>query len=189
MSFAQELPKRWRMDASAFLLIRGLVAVVIGILAMAWPGITIAVVVGIFGLYAVIDGVTNLILGLSRTRTHGRSWAVSLQGAVGVLAGIVTFVWPGITAFALVMFIGAWAIVTGVFEIAAAIRLRRYIKGEWLLALSGIISVLFGFLVFAFPTAGAVGIAWVLGIYAVAAGMVLVALGVRLRSPALVHSF
>jgi uncharacterized membrane protein HdeD (DUF308 family) len=87
------------------------------------------------------------------------------------------------------MFIGAWAIVTGVFEIAAAIRLRRYIKGEWLLALSGIISVLFGFLVFAFPTAGAVGIAWVLGIYAVAAGMVLVALGVRLRSPALVHSF
>jgi uncharacterized membrane protein HdeD (DUF308 family) len=177
------------MDASAFLLIRGLLAVVIGMLAMVWPGITMVVIVGIFGLYAVIDGVMNLILGLSRTRTHGRSWAVALQGAIGILAGIVTFAWPGITAFALVMFIGAWAIVTGVFEIIAAIRLRRHIKGEWLMALSGVISVLFGFLVFTFPTAGAVGIAWVLGIYAVTGGMVLIALGIRLRSPALVHSF
>jgi uncharacterized membrane protein HdeD (DUF308 family) len=177
------------MDASAFLLIRGLLAVVIGVLAVVWPGITMVVIVGIFGLYAVIDGVMNLILGLNRTRTHGRSWAVALQGVIGILAGIVTFAWPGITAFALVMFIGAWAIVTGVFEIIAAIRLRRHIKGEWLLALSGVISVLFGFLVFAFPTAGAVGIAWVLGIYAVTGGMVLIALGIRLRSPALVHSF
>jgi uncharacterized membrane protein HdeD (DUF308 family) len=176
------------MDASTFLLIRGLVAVVIGILAMAWPGITMAAIVGIFGLYAVIDGITSLMLGLTRTRTHGRSWAVVVQGVIGILAGIVTFVWPGITAFALVMFIGAWGIVTGVFEIVAAIRLRRVIKGEWLLALSGIISVLFGFLVFAFPAAGAVGIAWVLGIYAVTAGLVLIALGVRLRSPSLVHS-
>jgi uncharacterized membrane protein HdeD (DUF308 family) len=189
MSFADIQPERWRMDASTFLLIRGLVAVVMGILAMAWPGITMAAIVGVFGLYAVIDGITSLMLGLTRTRTHGRSWAVVVQGVIGILAGIVTFVWPGITAFALVMFIGAWGIVTGVFEIVAAIRLRRVIKGEWLLALSGIISVLFGFLVFAFPAAGAVGIAWVLGIYAVTAGLVLIALGVRLRSPSLVHSF
>src|ERR1700733_12141699 len=80
MSFADIQPKRWRMDTSTFLLIRGLVAVVIGILAMAWPGITIAVIVGIFGLYAVIDGITSLMLGLTRTRTHGRSWAVVVQG-------------------------------------------------------------------------------------------------------------
>ena len=170
------------MDGSTFLLIRGIVGVVIGILAIVWPGITIAVLVGIFGLYAAIDGVTNLVLGLTRTRTHGRSWAHAVQGIIGIAAGVLTFIWPGVTALVLVLFIGAWAVVTGVLEIAAAIRLRRYIKGEWLLALSGVMSVVFGILVFAFPAAGAVGIAWVLGIYAAAAGMVLITLGLRLRS-------
>jgi uncharacterized membrane protein HdeD (DUF308 family) len=175
------------MDASSLLLIRGLVSLAIGILAVMWPGVTIAILVGIFGLYALIDGVTNLILGLTRTRTHGRSWAHALQGVAGIVAGILTFLWPGVTALVLVLFIGAWAIVTGGFEIAAAIRLRRVIKGEWLLALSGILSIVFGVLIFAFPGAGAVGIAWILGIYAAAAGMVLIALGLRLRSLAFVH--
>jgi uncharacterized membrane protein HdeD (DUF308 family) len=173
------------MDASSFLLIRGIVGVAIGILAIVWPGITIAVLVGIFGLYAILDGVTNLVLGLTRTRTHGRSWALAVQGIVGIGAGVVAFLWPGITALALVLFIGAWAIVTGIFEIVAAIRLRQFIKGEWLLALSGVMSVVFGILVIRFPGAGAVGIAWVLGIYAAAAGMVLIALGLRLRSQVL----
>jgi uncharacterized membrane protein HdeD (DUF308 family) len=94
----------------------------------------------------------------------------------------MTFLWPLVTAFVLVILIGAWAIVTGIFEIVAAIRLRKEIAGEWLLALSGVLSVIFGVLVFAFPGAGAVGISWVLGAYAAAAGMVLVALGIRLRS-------
>ena len=100
----------------------------------------------------------------------------------GIAAGVMTFLWPVVTAFVLVIFIGAWAIVTGLFEIVAAIRLRKVITGEWLLALSGVLSVAFGVLVFAFPGAGAVGIAWILGIYTAAAGMVLVALGIRMRS-------
>jgi uncharacterized membrane protein HdeD (DUF308 family) len=170
------------MDGSTFLLIRGVVGVVIGMLAITWPGLTIAALVGIFGLYAVIDGVTNLMLGFSRLRAPGPSWPHALQGVAGIVAGVLAFVWPGVTALVLVLFIGAWALVTGVLEIAAAIRLRREIKGEWLLALSGVLSVAFGVLVFAFPSAGAVGIAWVLGIYAAAAGMVLIALGLRLRS-------
>jgi uncharacterized membrane protein HdeD (DUF308 family) len=170
------------MDASSFLLIRGIISVVIGILAVAWPGITIAVLVGIFGLYAFIDGVTNLILGLTHTRTHGRSWAHALQGLAGIAVGILAFVWPGVTALVLVWFIGAWAVVTGIFEIAAAIRLRRYIAGEWMLALSGILSIIFGILVLAFPGAGAVGIAWILGVYAAAAGVILIVLGIQLRS-------
>lgn len=152
---------------------------------MAWPGVTIAVLVAIFGVYAILDGITNLILGLNSTRREGRSWPHALQGLVGIGAGVLTFVWPGITALVLVLFIGAWAVMTGVFEIAAAVRLRRYIAGEWLLALSGVMSVVFGVLVFAFPRAGAIGIAWVLGIYAAAAGIVLIALGLRLRSMAL----
>jgi uncharacterized membrane protein HdeD (DUF308 family) len=170
------------MDGASLLIIRGIVGLVFGIVAFAWPGVTIAALVVIFGAYAIVDGLTNLVLGLTKTPTHGRSVATALQGVVGIAAGILTFIWPGITALALVIFIGAWAMVTGVFEIAAAIRLRKEIKGEWLLALSGIISVVFGVLVFAFPGAGAVGIAWILGAYSAAAGIILIMLGVRLRS-------
>jgi uncharacterized membrane protein HdeD (DUF308 family) len=170
----------------SFMLIRGMASIVIGILAIAWPGITIAVLVGIFGVYAIIDGITNLFIGFSRERAGGRSWAHVGQGLVGIGAGVLAFLWPGVTALALVFFIGAWAVVTGVFEIVAAIRLRKVIKGEWLLALSGALSVAFGLLVFAFPGAGAVGIAFVLGTYAVAAGLILVMLGIRLRSRVLV---
>jgi uncharacterized membrane protein HdeD (DUF308 family) len=166
----------------SFMLIRGIASIVIGILAIAWPGMTIAVLVGIFGVYAIIDGVTNLFLGFSRARTGDRSWAHVAQGLVGVGAGILAFLWPGVTALALVFFIAAWAVVTGVFEIAAAIRLRKEIKGEWLLALSGALSVAFGLLVFAVPRAGVVGIAFVLGTYAIGAGLILVMLGMRLRS-------
>jgi uncharacterized membrane protein HdeD (DUF308 family) len=132
------------MDPSSLLILRGLVGVAIGILAVAWPGITIAILVGVFGLYAILDGITNLALGLTRSHGRGRSWAHALQGIVGIVAGGLTFVWPGVTAFALVVFIGAWAVVTGAFEIVAAIRLPRYIRGEWLLALSGIMSLSFG---------------------------------------------
>jgi uncharacterized membrane protein HdeD (DUF308 family) len=173
------------MDGSSLLLIRGIVGVVVAFVAFAWPGITIAVLVGIFGVYAIIDGFTNLFLGFSRVRTAGRSWPHILQGIAGIVAGVLTFIWPGVTALVLIWFIAAWAVVTGVFEIAAAIRLRRVIRGEWMLVLSGILSVVFGILVFAFPGAGAVGISWILGAYTGAAGLILIALAIRLRSRAL----
>jgi uncharacterized membrane protein HdeD (DUF308 family) len=166
----------------SYMLIRGIASIVIGVVAIAWPGMTIAVLVGIFGVYAIIDGVTNLFTGFSRERPGGRSWAHVAQGLVGICAGVLAFMWPGVTALALVLFIAAWAVVTGVFEIVAAIRLRKVIKDEWLLALSGVLSVAFGLLMFAFPGPGAVGIAFVLGFYAIAAGLVLVMLGIRLRS-------
>jgi uncharacterized membrane protein HdeD (DUF308 family) len=170
------------MNGSSFLLIRGIVGVAIGALAILWPGITLAVLVGIFGFYAILDGITNLMLGLSRREPHTGSWAQAVQGVFGVCAGVLALLWPGVTALVLVLFIGAWAIVTGVLEIIAAVRLRRVISGEWLLALSGCMSVLFGILVFAFPGAGAVSIAWILGVYTVAGGMVLIMLGLRLRT-------
>jgi uncharacterized membrane protein HdeD (DUF308 family) len=169
------------MDGSSLLIIRGILGVVVGVLAFVWPGITIAALVILFGAYAVIDGVTNVLLGATKT-AHGRSWAQVVQGIVGIVAGVLTFIWPAITALVLIMFIAAWAIVTGIFEIVAAIRLRKVVTGEWLLVLSGLMSLAFGTLVFAFPLAGAVGIAWVLGCYTAASGIVLIALGVRLRS-------
>jgi uncharacterized membrane protein HdeD (DUF308 family) len=168
------------MDGSSALIVRGIVGVVVGIIAFLWPGITIAALVVIFGVYAIVDGITNLVLGFSRTGAHGR-WAHVLQGVVGIAAGVLTFMWPAISALVLILFIGAWAIITGVFEIVAAIRLRQVITGEWMLVLSGIVSILFGVMVFAFPLAGAVGISWILGAYAMTAGIILISLGVKLR--------
>jgi uncharacterized membrane protein HdeD (DUF308 family) len=170
------------MDGSTLLLIRGIVGVVIGIVAFLLPGVTIAALVVIFGVYALIDGVTNLMWGITRRAAQGRAWVHALQGVVGLAVGVLTFLWPGVTALALIIFIGAWAIVTGAIELAAAIKLRKEISGEWLLALSGLLSIAFGLLVLTFPFAGAVGISWVLGSYAMIGGVVLIALGVRLRS-------
>ena len=168
------------MESSTFLIVRGAISITLGMLAVAWPGITIAALVGIFALYAILDGAANLVLGLGRA--HGRSWAQVFQGVVGVAAGVLTIIWPDVTALALVLFIGVWAVLTGALELVAAVRLRKVIKGEWLLALSGVLSLIFGVFVFAFPEAGAISIAWLLGIYAVAAGLVLVTLGLRLRT-------
>jgi len=169
------------MAASTFLIIRGAVGLAIGAIAIAWPGITLLALAGIFGLYAFLDGVTNL-LSVSRTRGHERSWARAIQGLIGVAAGVLTLLWPSATVLALVMFIAAWAIVTGALELIAAVRLRKEIHGEWLLAVSGVMSVVFGSVVFAFPGAGAVGIALILGMYAAASGLVLITLGVRMRT-------
>jgi len=170
------------MEVSSVLLIRGIVGIVAGILAMLWPSLTIAFLVMLFGAYAFIDGVTNVIVGARRVPGRDRSWASIFQGLVGIAAGILAFIWPNITALALLLWIAAWAVVTGVFEIAAAIRLRREIRGEWLLALSGVLSIIFGVVLFAFPALGAIGLAWALGAYAAASGAVLVALAIRLRT-------
>jgi uncharacterized membrane protein HdeD (DUF308 family) len=170
--------------ATSLLLIRGLLGLAVGVIAIAWPGITLAVLVGIFAAYAILDGITNVFVGMRKSPQRGRSWAQIVQGLFGIAAGVLTMLWPAITALALVWFIGAWAVVTGALEIAAAIRLRRVISGEWMLILSGTLSIVFGILVFAFPAAGAVGISWILGAYAAAAGFVLIALAMRLRTQA-----
>ena len=168
--------------ASSLLLLRGILGVVIGFIAFAWPGITIAVLVGIFAAYAILDGVMNLVLGLRKSRDRRPSWPQVAQGIAGVAAGVLTVFWPAITALVLIWFIGAWAIVTGAFEIAAALRLRRVISGEWMLIFAGVVSIVFGILVLAFPAAGAVGISWMLGAYAAAVGFILIMLAVRLRT-------
>ena len=168
--------------ASSLLLIRGILSVMIGFIAFAWPGVTIAVLVGIFAVYAILDGTTNLFLGLRTSPERGRSVAQVLQGIVGIAVGVLTALWPGVTALALIWFIGGWAVVTGALEIAAAIRLRKVISGEWILVFSGVLSIVFGLLVLAFPAAGAVGISWILGAYAAAAGFILIALAIRLRT-------
>ncbi|HYZ86239.1 MAG TPA: HdeD family acid-resistance protein [Bryobacteraceae bacterium] len=164
------------------LVIRGLVGVLVGIITFISPVITLQALVLLFGAYALIDGVMNIVGATHAARAHQRWGVLLLQGIAGILAAVVTVLWPGITALALVLVIGSWAIVTGVLQVIAAIRLRRYISGEWLLALAGILSVIFGVLVMIAPLVGALVIAMWVGVYAFIFGAVLIGLGLRLRA-------
>jgi uncharacterized membrane protein HdeD (DUF308 family) len=164
------------------LVIRGIAAIIFGILTFVWPGITVTALVFLFAGYALVDGVVSLAGAVRAAEAHDRWGALLLEGIVGIAAAIATILWPGITALSLVFVIAAWAIITGVAEIAAAVRLRKHIHGEWLLALAGILSILFGVLVVAMPIAGALVIAIWIGAYALVFGVTLVALGFRLRS-------
>jgi uncharacterized membrane protein HdeD (DUF308 family) len=164
------------------LALRGLCAIIFGILAFAWPGVTLGVLVLLYGAYALVDGVLAIVAVLSKRQESGLPWwALLLEGLLGIAAGIVTFVWPGITALFLLFLIAGWAIVTGVFEIIAAIRLRKEIEGELWLALSGIVSIIFGVLLFVRPGAGALTVVWLIGAYAIFFGIFLLALAFRLK--------
>ena len=137
--------------------LRGLVAIIFGILALVVPGITLIVLIAFFGAYVLIDGVIAIYLAI-RGRENNRNWGwLLVEGIAGVLIGIITFRWPGVTTFVLLAFIAAWAIITGVMEIFEAIELRRVIDNEWLLILSGAVSVLFGVLLLFFPGSGGAG--------------------------------
>jgi len=162
-------------------IIRGLVAVAFGVLAFLAPAWGIAVLVALFGAWALVDGVTGLVGGI-RSRGRDRSWWLSiLEGIVGIIAGVFAFLFPVAAAGALIFIIAAWAIVTGVFEIVAAIRLREQIKGEFWLGLAGVASILYGVVIFLFPAAGALSIVWLIGSFAIAFGVFLLILGWRLR--------
>jgi uncharacterized membrane protein HdeD (DUF308 family) len=162
-------------------LLRGLVAVLFGLLAFAWPGLTIFVLVLFYGAYALIDGALALYAAITRRDGRGPTWWLVFVGLAGIGAGVATFLWPGLTTLVLLIFIAAWAIVRGAFEIIGAIQLRREIEGEGFLILAGLLSVTFGLLLLARPEAGAVAVAWIIGIYSTLFGAILIALALRLR--------
>ncbi len=164
-------------------LLRGLAAIVFGVLAFAWPGITIWSLIIVWGAYALVDGVFAIISAVSGG-TPAPRWWMAVVGVIGILAGIVAFANPGLTALTLLMLIAAWAIVSGIFEIVGAIRLRKEIDNEWLLILHGIVSVLFGLFLFYSPGAGALAMIWVIGAYAIIGGVLLCILSFRLKKHA-----
>jgi uncharacterized membrane protein HdeD (DUF308 family) len=165
--------------------LRGIFAILFGVLAFLMPGVAWLTMVFVFGFYAIADGVVNLVAAFGGPRPPGErrtpGWALFIQGLLGIIAGCLAFFIPGLTALALLWLIGGWAIATGVLAIVTAIRLRKQITGEWLMVLSGVLSIVFGVLLFAFPIAGAVVVAIWIGAYAVVFGVTLVALGIRLR--------
>ncbi|MCB0084708.1 MAG: HdeD family acid-resistance protein [Caldilineaceae bacterium] len=163
------------------LALRGAIAILFGILAFVWPGLTVEVLVLLFGAYALIDGIGAIVTGIAHSQ-GGERWWMLLEGVAGIVFGVLTFLWPGITAVILLVFIAVWAIMTGIFEILAAIRLRQEIEGEWALAISGVLSVILGIFMFLRPGAGALAVVWVIGSYAILFGAMLIYLGFSLRN-------
>ena len=164
------------------LVLRGAVAILFGLIAFFWPGVTLYALVLLFGAYAFVDGIASIVMGIKEYGERERWWGTLLAGIVSVGAGIVTLLSPGLTALALLTLIALWAILRGVLEIVAAIRLRHVIEGEWLLALAGVLSIAFGLLLIARPGAGALAVIWWIGAYALVLGVVLMILGFRARS-------
>jgi uncharacterized membrane protein HdeD (DUF308 family) len=162
--------------------LRGLIAMLFGIAAFIWPGITLMVLVALFGAYALVDGIFAVIESFRRDVVGERWWALLFEGFVGIAIGVLTFFWPGLTAMGLLYLIAFWAIVTGVFEIITAIRLRHEIRGEWMMALIGILSIVFGMLLVARPLAGALSLVFVIGAFIFVMGALMVALAFKLRS-------
>lgn len=174
------LAKNWWL-----LLLRGIAAIVFGILAFAWPGITLLSLVILYGAYALVDGVLSIAAAIGGGGgTATPRWWLIVVGLLGIAAGLLTFFWPQITALVLLMFIGAWALIHGVFEIIGAIRLRKEIDNEWMLILSGALSVLFGAAMLVMPGAGALALIWVIGAYSIIFGILFVGFAFRLKKHA-----
>ena len=176
-SLPQLLARNWWL-----FLLRGLAAVIFGVLSVAWPGISLVTLILFFGAYALVDGAFALAAAVvGRGNAEVRWWLV-LVGLLGIGIGIATFLWPGLTALTLLYFIAGWVISTGVLQIIGAIELRNVIDDEWWLILDGALSVLFGILLFIMPGAGAVALIWLIALFAIAYGVLMVAFAFKVRT-------
>ena len=164
-------------------LVRGIFAVIFGIMALSWPGITVLSLVLLWGVYAVIDGISEIALAIRGGGhvTGGGRLILAILGVFGLAAGVIAFVWPAITALVLAYLIGFWAIVIGVGEIIGAIRLRKEIDNEWLLGISGLLTAILGVIIVVAPGAGVLGLVTVIAIFAIAWGVTLILLSFRIR--------
>ena len=163
------------------LILRGLLAILFGVLAIIWPGITLEVLILFFGAYSLVDGFFSAASALANRKHDKTWWLFFFSGLAGIIVGVLTFFLPGITAFVLVILIAARALLVGIFEIIAAIRLRATIKNEWFLILNALLSILFGVVLFLLPGLGALALVWMIGITAVVIGILLLAIGFRVR--------
>lgn len=170
------LCRSWWMPA-----IRGTAAIAFGLAALFWPGLTLLGLVALFAAYALLGGAISVTAAVRHRRTHDDWWMPLLLGAVAIGAGVIALIHPGLSVIVLALLIGANALVGGVLDIVMAIRLRKTLNDEWLLALTGLLAILFGILVFLFPEAGALAIVWMISIHALLSGILLLSLAVRLR--------
>lgn len=172
----QRLTKHWWL-----LLLRGIVSLLFAIIAFTNPVLAFEALILVLGVFLIVDGATAIYLGVRMRGYDDDWWATTLEGALGVGLGLIALINPELTAAGLVLVLAVWFLVTGVFEIATAIKLRKEIDNEWLLGLAGVISIVLGALMIINPNAGAISIMWWLGIYAAIFGVLLVGLGLRMR--------
>ena len=166
------------------LAIRGFAAITFGMLALFWPGLTLVVLVALFALYALVDGV-SLLASLARGGARRRpGWMVGIMGVVGIAAGIVAILWPGITALALLYIVAFWLIALGILQLWAAITLRREITGELWMAVGGAIAIIFGLYLALFPGSGLLSVIWILAIWSIVFGISSLLLATRVRGHA-----
>jgi uncharacterized membrane protein HdeD (DUF308 family) len=169
--------------SSRLLALEGIAAIVFGIVVLIWPGLTLVALLALFGAFALISGVLVLAAGLNLLAHRRDDWVpYVLGGLAGIAVGAVTFLRPGITVLALVYLIAAWAIITGVFEVVAAVDLHGEVRGEWWLAIAGVLSILFGALVAIRPGSGALAILWLIGIYAILVGVIRLVFAYRVHN-------
>ena len=161
--------------------VRGVVAILFAVAAVAFPNITLAALIGLFGAYALVDGVLTIVASVRAAERHQRRWPMLLEGFAAALIGVVTFIRPLATALALSYLIAAWAIVTGILKIVGAVYLRRVIRGEWFLIINGVISVLFGLFIMILPAAGLLVIVWWIAGYVFVRGLMLLGVAIQLK--------
>ncbi|VTU16493.1 HdeD family acid-resistance protein [Variovorax sp. RA8] len=174
--------------ASWMLILRGAAAILFGVLAVAWPGLTLILFVAMFAAYALVGGFASVVAAFARRRSDRQWWLPLMLGIVSVAAGVYALVYPALSALVLVLVMGFNAVLTGALDIALAIRLRRVLRGRWPLVLSGIVSLLFGALVLAAPGPGALAMVWLISLHAVVTGVLLLSLGLRIRRAAHDHA-
>jgi len=166
---------------------RGVAALIFGLLTFMNPAITLAVLVLFFGAYALVDGIFAVVTAIANRRGEPHWVGLLIAGLAGIVIGVCTFLAPGITATLLLFFIAAWAIIVGVAELTAAFRLRKIVTGEWMLVLAGILAVALGLLLLTRPAVGALAVVLWIGAYALVSGLLLIGLAFRLRSLGRLH--
>ncbi len=168
--------------------LRGLIAIAFGLAALLWPALTLGVMVLLFGLFALFEGGLAILTSFGKGDEKG-GWTLLFEGVAGLLVCVIvllgaslgSILWPQVAAVMLVFYIAGWAILAGLFKIITAIRIRREVKGEWMLGLSGCVSILFGLILILNPGTGVVAVAWLIGIFAIILGIFLTLLGLRFR--------
>lgn len=178
-NLAETLSRNWWV-----LLLRGLVAILFGVLTFTWPGISLASLVLLFGAYTLADGILGVLTAIGHRKDRENWWMLLIGSLVGVGIGLLTLFHPGVTALALVFYIAIWAVSTGLLQVVTAIRLRREIEGEWALVLAGLASVAFGVLLMAQPGSGALALLWLIASFAILLGILFVVLAFKLKAVA-----
>ncbi|MBN2185111.1 MAG: HdeD family acid-resistance protein [Candidatus Krumholzibacteriota bacterium] len=162
-------------------LVRGFAALIFGALALLWPEKVLEVFVILFGVFALVDGLFAGLTGFSIRRYSKSWWVLLIEGFLGIIVGLITILWPGMTAVFLYIFLAVWAVFTGILELVQAVHLRRKLRNEWMLVVGGILSIILGIFLILRPVAGVFVVIWMIAVYSILFGFLMIFLGLKMR--------